>query len=82
MCYNGAFEALDYTVQALRHNNRVMGVVLFLFTGDFRQLLPLIPHSIIYVGMLKIFTCQQKKKSLSCWRRIFDYIRDVASECW
>ncbi len=44
MSHKGAFEALDKTLQDLRHNSCIMGGVTVLLSGDFGQiLLPLIP---------------------------------------
>ncbi|UYV63237.1 hypothetical protein LAZ67_2003513 [Cordylochernes scorpioides] len=38
-----SIEALDRTLRDLRDNNSIMGGVTFLFVGDFRQTLPVIP---------------------------------------
>ncbi len=43
MSHKGAFEALDRTLQDLRHNTRLMGGATVLLSGDFRQTLPIIP---------------------------------------
>ncbi|KAL8602500.1 hypothetical protein ACOMHN_066784 [Nucella lapillus] len=42
MSHKKAFEALDQSLQDLRHNNRVMGGVTLIMAGDFRQTLPVI----------------------------------------
>lgn len=44
MNHKFAFEALDRTLQDLRHNSRLMGGVTVLLAGDFRQTLPVIPR--------------------------------------
>ncbi|XP_029652810.1 uncharacterized protein LOC115225976 [Octopus sinensis] len=43
MCYKAAFEALERSLQDLRRNMRVMGGVIVLLAGNFRQTLPVIP---------------------------------------
>ncbi|XP_014784339.1 ATP-dependent DNA helicase PIF1 [Octopus bimaculoides] len=42
MFHKAAFEALDTTLQDFR-NNKIMGDVILLMAGDFRQTLPVIP---------------------------------------
>lgn len=42
MSHKAAFEALDVTMQDLRHNNRIMGGAVLVLSGDFRQTLPVI----------------------------------------
>jgi ATP-dependent DNA helicase PIF1 len=44
MSHKGAFEALDRSLQDLRHNNSLMGGLTVLLAGDFRQTLPVIPR--------------------------------------
>ncbi|UYV73419.1 hypothetical protein LAZ67_10003111 [Cordylochernes scorpioides] len=43
MANRRSIEALDRTLRDLRDNNSIMGGVTFLFVGDFRQTLPVIP---------------------------------------
>ncbi|UYV76412.1 hypothetical protein LAZ67_14000329 [Cordylochernes scorpioides] len=43
MAHRRSIEALDRTLKDLRDNNSIMGGVTFLFVGDFRQTLPVIP---------------------------------------
>ncbi|XP_029647710.1 uncharacterized protein LOC115221648 [Octopus sinensis] len=43
MCHKAAFEALERSLQDLRRNMRVMGGVIVLLSGNFRQTLPVIP---------------------------------------
>ncbi|UYV76902.1 hypothetical protein LAZ67_14002340 [Cordylochernes scorpioides] len=43
MAHRHSIEALDRTLKDLRDNNSIMGGVTFLFVGDFRQTLPVIP---------------------------------------
>ncbi|UYV80140.1 hypothetical protein LAZ67_18001816 [Cordylochernes scorpioides] len=43
MAHRRSIEALDRTLTDLRDNNSIMGGVTFLFVGDFRQTLPVIP---------------------------------------
>ena len=42
MAHKKAFEALDKTLQDIRRNSNVMGGITVLFSGDFRQTLPVI----------------------------------------
>lgn len=44
MSHKNALEALDRTLQDLRRNNEVLGGVTALLSGDFRQILPVIPR--------------------------------------
>lgn len=44
MAHKGGFEALSRTLQDIRNNNKVMGGVTVLLTGDFRQTLPVVPR--------------------------------------
>ena len=45
MSHKAVLEALDRTMQDLRHNDRRMGGVTLVLAGDFRQsTLPVIPH--------------------------------------
>ncbi len=44
MSHKKALEALDRTLQDLRGNKTVMGGVVLLLAGDFRQILPVIPR--------------------------------------
>ncbi|KFM75760.1 hypothetical protein X975_25623, partial [Stegodyphus mimosarum] len=44
MSHKAAFEALDVTLQDLRHNNRRMGGITLVLAGDFRQTLPVVPR--------------------------------------
>ncbi|UYV63668.1 hypothetical protein LAZ67_2005272 [Cordylochernes scorpioides] len=43
MAHRRSIETLDRTLRDLRDNNSIMGGVTFLFVGDFRQTLPVIP---------------------------------------
>ncbi|UYV76607.1 hypothetical protein LAZ67_14001436 [Cordylochernes scorpioides] len=43
MAHRCSIEALDRTLRDLRDSNTIMGGVTFLFVGDFRQTLPVIP---------------------------------------
>jgi hypothetical protein len=43
MSHKRALEALDRTLQDLRGNGKIMGGVVLLLAGDFRQTLPVIP---------------------------------------
>jgi len=43
MAHRKALEALDRTLQDLRDNGRLMGGVVLLLAGDFRQTLPVVP---------------------------------------
>ncbi|UYV73989.1 hypothetical protein LAZ67_11001733 [Cordylochernes scorpioides] len=43
MAHRRSIEALDRTLKDLRDSNTIMGGVTFLFVGDFRQTLPVIP---------------------------------------
>ena len=43
MAHNKALEALDQTLRDIRGNDRLMGGVMVLLSGDFRQTLPIIP---------------------------------------
>lgn len=45
MAHRKSLEALDRTLQDLRKNTKLMGGVLLLLSGDFRQTLPVIPKS-------------------------------------
>lgn len=45
MAHRKSLEALDKTLQDLRKNTRLMGGILLLLSGDFRQTLPVIPKS-------------------------------------
>lgn len=45
MAHKKLIEALDRTLQDLRDNKRLMGGVLLILSGDFRQILPVIPRS-------------------------------------
>lgn len=42
VAYKAAIEALDQTLQALRHNNKLMGGVTLVLAGDFHQMLPIL----------------------------------------
>ncbi|XP_029654915.1 uncharacterized protein LOC115228480 [Octopus sinensis] len=44
ICHKAAFEALERFLQDLRRNMRVMGGVIVLLAGNFRQTLPVIPR--------------------------------------
>jgi hypothetical protein len=44
MAHKHAFEALDRTLQDLRGNTTIMGGVVVVLAGDFRQTLPIIPR--------------------------------------
>ena len=44
MSHKGALEAVDRTLRDLRQTDRLMGGVLLLLSGDFRQTLPVIPR--------------------------------------
>lgn len=44
MSHKLAFEALNLTLKDLRGNNQLMGGILLLLSGDFRQTLPVIPR--------------------------------------
>ena len=44
MSHKAASEALDRTMQDLRHNDRRMCGVTLVWAGDFQQMLPVIPH--------------------------------------
>ncbi|XP_039602247.1 uncharacterized protein LOC120524463 [Polypterus senegalus] len=44
MSHKAAIEALNRTLQDIRNNENVMGGVTVLFSGDFRQTLPVIPR--------------------------------------
>lgn len=43
MAHKKSFEALNKTLQDLRNNTKLMGGVLLILSGDFRQTLPVIP---------------------------------------
>jgi hypothetical protein len=43
MSHRSHIEAVDRTLKDLRCNNKFMGGIIFVFTGDFRQTLPVIP---------------------------------------
>ena len=43
MAHKKALEALDRTLRDIRGNNRLMGGITVLLSGDFRQTLPIIP---------------------------------------
>lgn len=45
MAHKKALEALDRTLKDLRGNERLFGGALILLSGDFRQILPVIPRS-------------------------------------
>ncbi|KIH54988.1 hypothetical protein ANCDUO_14862 [Ancylostoma duodenale] len=45
MAHKRALEALDWTMQDLRGNSRLMGGAVVVLAGDFRQILPVIPRS-------------------------------------
>lgn len=45
MAHRKSLEALDRTLEDLRKNTRLMGGLLLLLSGDFRQTLPVIPKS-------------------------------------
>ncbi|RCN50729.1 hypothetical protein ANCCAN_03114 [Ancylostoma caninum] len=45
MAHKRALEALDRTLQDIRGNNRLMGGVVLVLAGDFRQTLPVIPRA-------------------------------------
>lgn len=45
MAHKRALEALNLTLQDLRSNSSLMGGVVVVLAGDFRQTLPVIPHS-------------------------------------
>ena len=42
MMHKHGFEALDRTLQDVRENNKIMGGLLILLAGDFRQTLPIV----------------------------------------
>ena len=44
MAHKAAYEALDKTLRDVRNNNKVMGGVVFVMAGDFRQILPVVPR--------------------------------------
>ena len=43
MSHRQALEALDRALQDLRGNEKIMGGVVLLLAGDFRQTLPVVP---------------------------------------
>ncbi|UYV62971.1 hypothetical protein LAZ67_2002684, partial [Cordylochernes scorpioides] len=45
MAHKHSLEALDRTLRNLKGNNKLMGGILLLLAGDFRQTLPVIPRS-------------------------------------
>ncbi|UYV71023.1 hypothetical protein LAZ67_8001450 [Cordylochernes scorpioides] len=45
MAHKHSLEALDRTLRDLKGNNKLMGGILLLLAGDFRQTLPVIPRS-------------------------------------
>jgi hypothetical protein len=45
MTHRYAFEALDCTLRDLKNSQEPMGGIVTIFCGDFRQILPIIPHS-------------------------------------
>ncbi|UYV71003.1 hypothetical protein LAZ67_8001384 [Cordylochernes scorpioides] len=45
MAHKNSLEALDRTLRDLKGNNKLMGGILLLLAGDFRQTLPVIPRS-------------------------------------
>ncbi len=70
MAHRKALEALNLTLQDLRNSEAIMGGVLLVLAGDFRQTLPVIPRSTPadeVKASLKASTlwCHVKKLSLS-----------------
>jgi hypothetical protein len=71
MSHRSHIEEIDRTLKDLRCNNKFMGDITFVFAGDFRQTLPVIPKgtradvvnaclkSSLYGTMLKNFICEQ-----------------------
>ena len=45
MAHKKSLEALDQCLKDLHGNSKPFGSILILFTGDFRQTLPMIPRS-------------------------------------
>lgn len=43
MSHRSHIEAIDRTLKNLKCNNKLMGSITFVFAGDFRQTLPVIP---------------------------------------
>lgn len=44
MCHKSGFEALNRSLKDIRNNDNMMGRVIVLFAGDFRQTVPVIPR--------------------------------------
>lgn len=44
MAHKSNFEAVDRTLRDLRNNDRIMGGMVVILSGDFRQILPVIPR--------------------------------------
>lgn len=42
MMHKNGFEALDRTLQDVRKNKKIMGGILIVISGDFRQILPIV----------------------------------------
>ncbi|XP_067119005.1 uncharacterized protein [Centruroides vittatus] len=64
MVHKGAVEALNRTLQDLRHNNDMMGGATVLLCRDFRQTLPVVPRN---TRADEMNACL---KSLSLWLKI------------
>ena len=64
MSHKRAFKALDRTLQDIRNNASVMGGITVVMSGDFRQILPVIPRG------LRADTVQASVNNSYLWRGV------------
>lgn len=64
MMHKHGFEALNRTLQDIRNNKKIMGGILMLLSGDFRQILPIIKGGTKYDELkVKVILCQRIMKN-------------------
>ena len=66
MSHRGAFEALDRTLRDIRQNDTIMGGIILLLAGDFRQILPVIKRGT---------RLDQVRESLKSSRTLWPHVR-------
>lgn len=69
MSHKLAFEALNLTLKDLRGNNRLMGGVTLLLSGDFRQTLPVISRGSLRTRSTRVSSppsCGHQLRSCTC----------------
>ncbi|XP_023248094.1 uncharacterized protein LOC106644785 [Copidosoma floridanum] len=75
MAHNKSLEALNFTLKDLRRNNNILGGLMILLAGHFRQTLPVIPHGTLTD---KLNACL---KASPLWNNCGKAAEEVTADC-